>query len=81
MVNSSDAEIQRLDNLLKTRLIKNNCAKDGKKPVLSKRFWFKNKNELSLIQDRIRASRNSITLALVGVNTVGQQVTFTWVGV
>lgn len=76
MVNSSNAEIQRLDDLLKTRLIKKNFVKDGQKLVLSKRFWLQNKNELALIQEKLRDSRQSITLALVGVNTVGQQVSF-----
>lgn len=79
-MSSSNAEIQRLDGLLKTRLIKNNCTNNGQKPVVSKRFWLKNKNELALIQERIQASRHSLTLALVGVNTVGQQVPFASTG-
>lgn len=81
MVDSSNAELQRLDDLLKTRLIKKHYVKDGQKLVLSKRFWFQNKSELASIQERLRDSRQSITLALVGVNTVGQQVPFPSTGV
>lgn len=37
-MNSSNVETERLDNLIKTGLVKTQSAKDGQQPVLSKRF-------------------------------------------
>jgi hypothetical protein len=70
MVKSSSAELQRLEDLVKSGTGKKQGVTNDQRPAISKSFWLKHKTKLGLIQQKLRANRDNIMLALVGVNTI-----------